>query len=115
MNKITGKIIDCEYKISNKSGIGFLEKINENALCYELKKSKLDIKQQYNLKIKYENIIIYEYCTDILVEDKIILELKVVDKTDNVHAAQCINYLKSCLLINFGITRVKVKRIVNDF
>ena len=83
--QITDKVIQCVYKVSNKLGIGFLEKVYENALCYELRKAGLNIKNQCKMDVKYENIIIGEYYADIFVEDKIILELKSVKKLDEIH------------------------------
>jgi len=119
-NIITDKIIQCVYKVGNKLGVGFLEKVYENALCYELSKAGLNIKNQYKMNVIYENIIIGEYFADIFVENKVIIELIVVKKIDDIHFAQCINYLKIsnlnlCLLINFYNPKIEIKRIVNDF
>jgi GxxExxY protein len=120
INEITEKIIGCAHKVSNNLGCGFLEKVYENALIIELKKAGLEVKQQDPIEIFYGNNLVGEYLADILVENKVIIELKVVKKFDEIHFAQCINYLKAtdlkvCLLINFDKTKVQIKRIVNNF
>ena len=71
------------------------------------------------MKVKYKEIVVGEYITDILVEETVIVELKAVKEFDNVHKAQCMNYLRAtglniCLLINFGKPMVEVKRIIYE-
>jgi GxxExxY protein len=117
INRITEKIIGCAYRVSNELGCGFLEKVYENALAYEIRKLDLKIEQQKQIKVFYDNFEVGFYETDLLVEDIIIVELKTVKNLDDVHKAQCLNYLKAtglkiCLLINFGNPRVEVKRLV---
>lgn len=119
LNEITEKIIKCAYKVSNTLGVGFLEKVYEKALTIELKKENLKVENQKAFKIYYENKIVGEYVADILVENKILVELKAVKEFDETHFAQCINYLKAanlelCLLINFAKPRIKIKRFIND-
>ena len=119
-DKITETVIGCAYKVANSLGNGFLEKVYENAIVHEILKTGLRVQQQYRLKVKYDGIIVGEYIADLLVEEKVIIELKAVKMLDNIHIAQCLNYLKGtnlnlCLLINFGSPKVKVKRIVNNF
>jgi GxxExxY protein len=120
LNIITEKIIGCGYKVSNTLGIGFLEKVYENALTYELTKSGLAVKQQHPIQVKYEGILVGDYTADILVEDCVIIELKTVKQLDDSHLAQCMNYLKAtglhvCLLLNFASSHLLVKRIVHNF
>jgi GxxExxY protein len=120
MDAITEKIIGCAYTVSNKLGAGFLEKVYENALAHETRKINLRVAQQHSITVKYDGVIVGEYAADLLVEDKVIVELKAVKNLDDVHVAQCLNYLKAtglhvCLLINFGKPKVEVKRIVNNF
>ena len=117
---MTKKIIGCAYAVHNKLGGGFLEKVYENALAYELRKEGLAVEQQYPIQVRYENVIVGDFVADLLVEGKVIVELKSVRALDEAHSAQGINYLKGtglqvCLLLNFGKERVEVKRIVNDF
>lgn len=92
---ITEKIIACVYTVYNKLGFGFLEKVYENALMIELRKAGLHVEQQYPVKIyyEYEGEIVGDYVADIIVENKIILELKAVDKILDIHEIQLKNYL----------------------
>jgi len=120
MNELTEKIIGAAYRVANELGTGFMEKVYENALSYELKKTGLEVRQQYPVSVYYDSHIVGDYIADILVADAVIVELKTVKSLDAVHMAQCLNYLKAtnlmvCLLINFGRERLEIKRIVNNF
>jgi GxxExxY protein len=120
MDRLSEKIIGCAYKVSNGLGAGFLEKVYENALAYELRKAGLTAEQQRDLRVKYDGVIVGDYSADLVVEDSIMIELKAVKALDDVHLAQCLNYLKAtglslCLLINFGKPRADVRRVVNRF
>lgn len=115
LNRMTEQIIGCAFKVSNTLGCGFLEKVYENALAYELRKGDLDVKQQEPIKVYYEGVLVGEYFADLLVADTIIIELKAVKEISEAFAAQCLNYLKAtrlpiCLLLNFGKPRVEIKR-----
>lgn len=117
INQITEKIIGSAYKVANELGSGFLEKVYENALAYELGKFGLKVEQQKEIDVFYDNVNVGNYDADLLVEDIVIVELKTVKNLDNAHKAQCLNYLKAtglkiCLLINFGNPRVEVKRLI---
>ena len=117
INRITEKIIGCAYKVANELGCGFLEKVYENALAYEIGKVGLNVEQQKQVKVFYDKIEVGFYETDLVVEDTVLVELKGVKNLDEAHKAQCLNYLKAtnlkiCLLINFGNPRVDVKRFV---
>jgi GxxExxY protein len=116
MNQITEKIIGCAFTVGNKLGCGFLEKVYENALVHELRKAGLRVKQQFEINIYYDEIIVGEYAADLLVEGCVLVELKALRTMGDKEIAQCLNYLKAtkltlCLLINFGNPRVEVKRI----
>ena len=116
INKITEIIIGSAYKVANALGCGFLEKVYENALAYEIRKHGLEVKQQESIKVYYENVEVGFYEADLWIEDKVLVELKAVKNLDDVHRAQRLNYLKAtkvkiCLLINFGNPRVEIKRI----
>jgi len=120
LDNITECIIGCAYKIGNILGCGFLEKVYENALTYEIRNEGLEVAQYYQPPVLYKDIIVGEYVADLLVEKQVIVEIKAVKILDSVHSAQCINYLKAiklkvCLLINFAKPKVEIKRIVNDF
>ncbi|MCX5727089.1 MAG: GxxExxY protein, partial [Candidatus Saganbacteria bacterium] len=110
----------CAFKVSNTLGNGFLEKVYENALAHELRKSGAHVMQQHPLNVIYDGVVVGEYVADLLVKDSVLIELKAVKELDNIHKAQCINYLKAtglkvCLLINFGQKKVQIKRINNNF
>ena len=118
LDKITEKIIGCTYQVSNELGVGFLEKVYENALFHELTKNGLTVEKQVSLKVKYDGIVVGDYIADFIVEKSILVELKTVSSLDDTHFAQCLNYLKAtglklCLLLNVGTKRIQVKRIIN--
>ncbi|OHB71966.1 MAG: GxxExxY protein [Planctomycetes bacterium RBG_13_63_9] len=117
-NELTRRIIGCAYDVGNGLGVGFLEKVYENALAHELRKAGLDVEQQKQIEVHYDGIVVGQYVADLVVNDLVLIELKAVKAFDNVHLAQCINYLKAtgmklCLLMNFGTPRVEIKRIAN--
>jgi len=119
-NHITEKVIGCAFTVSNKLGSGFLEKVYENALALEIRKSGLNVKQQHPILVFYDNEVIGEFVCDLLVENCVMVELKTVKNLDDIHMAQCLNYLRAtgmqiCLLINFYKARIEIKRIVNNF
>lgn len=105
--KLTKKIIRSFYKVYNTLGYGFLEKVYENALCTELKSEGLKCHSQKPIKVFYQSKCVGEYFADIMVEEKIILELKATSIIRREHEIQLINYIKATeaeigLLFNFG-------------
>ena len=76
--KITETIIGCAFKVGNTLGCGFLEKVYENALAYEIRKNGLEAEQQKEIKVYYDNVEVGNYDADILVEGKVLIELKAV-------------------------------------
>ena len=114
VNRITERIIGCAYKVANKMGCGFMEKCYENALAHELRKEGLHVEQQRAIQVLYDGIVVGDYVADLVVEGKVLVELKAIKSLDEIHSAQCINYLAAtgmpiCLLINFS-RKVEVKR-----
>jgi len=119
INDITYAINGAAFEVNRVLGSGFLEKVYENALLVELKERGLNAESQMPVKVFYKKKVVGEYIIDILVEKKVIVELKTVEKFDNVHEAQLLNYLKASgiqvgLLINFKHPKVKIKRMVLD-
>jgi GxxExxY protein len=115
-NEITEKIIGCAYTVSNTLGIGFVEKVYENALAHLLRKSNLHVVQQHPIKVNFDGVVVGEFVADLLVENRILVELKAVSMLKDEHMAQALNYLRAtgveiCLLINFGTTKVEIKRL----
>ena len=119
-NKITEGIIGCAYKVANTLGNGFLEKVYENALYHELRKNGFEVERQKQLKVLYDGVIVGEYTADMVVENQVLIELKAVKNLEDMHVAQCLNYLKAtglklCLLFNFGCPKLEIRRLVNNF
>ena len=86
-NQITEAVIGAAYKIANTLGSGFLEKVYENALAVEIRKSGLLVVQQHPINVKYEGAIVGEFVADLLVQDEILVELKAVKALDEIHLA----------------------------
>lgn len=119
LNEITEMIIGCAYMVANSLGAGFLEKVYENALRLELIAAGLRVLSQHPIPVHYRGEVVGDYYADLLVEDLVLIELKAVKAFDDVHKAQCINYLKAtglrvCLLINFGRSKIEIKRFVRE-
>ena len=113
---VTDKIIKAFYKVYNTLGYGFLEKVYENALALELRELGLFVTQQQSIEVYYGGQQVGEYFADIMVDDKVIIELKAAEKLRGEHKAQLINYLKATnkevgLLLNFGRT-AEFKRLI---
>jgi len=105
--ELTGKIIGAFYQVYNDLGYGFLEKVYENALAHKLRQAGLIVQQQHPIQVYYEGLIVGEFYADMLVDDRVILELKTAEAIASAFQAQLINYLKATpielgLLLNFG-------------
>ena len=117
LNKLSEKIIGCAFKVHNTLGCGFLEKVYENALTHDLRKSSLSVEQQKPIQVVYDGIVVGDYVADILVESAVILELKATKVIDGIHEAQLLNYLKATglnlgLILNFGSPKLQIRRLV---
>jgi GxxExxY protein len=120
INRITEVIIGCAYKLSNDLSAGFLEKVYENGLLHLLRTAGLIAEPQVAINVIYDGVVLGEYVADLVVENEVLVELKACKSLDDIHMAQCLNYLKAtgnpvCLLLNFGSPKVDVKRIVHRF
>ena len=121
-NEISKIIVDCALKVHRNLGPGLLESAYEECLFYELGKRNLKVEKQKPLPLIYEEVKLnVGYRIDLLVEDKVIIELKSVESLTDVHLAQVLTYLKlsECklgLLINFNVTLIKhgIRRVVNN-
>ncbi len=112
--ELTEKIIACAFKVHQALGAGFMEKVYENAMLIELQKSGLAVKQQASIPVYYDNKPVGDYYADLLVEDRLICELKSAQAIAPEHELQLVNYLAATgldtgLLLNFG-SSVTVKR-----
>lgn len=120
-NEISSKVLKAAIEVHKELGPGLLEAIYENCLAFELKEMGLKVKQQEPLPVIYKgNVMDFGYRLDLLIEDKIIVEVKAVEKLNDVHLAQLLTYLKLTknklgLLINFNESLLKkgVRRVIN--
>jgi GxxExxY protein len=87
-NALTETIIGCAYKVVNTLGCGFLEKVYENALAYELKKVGMKVEQQHPIQVLYDGVVVGDYVADLMVEDTVLIELKAVKAFEDIHLAQ---------------------------
>lgn len=123
INEITGSIVDAAMKVHTALGPGLLESVYEKCLKHELTKKGLRVQSQIWLPVIYDNIPIEGgYKIDLLVEDSVIVELKVVEQILEVHKAQLLSYLKLAnkevgLLINFNVVHLRdgIRRLVNHY
>lgn len=118
-SEITKEIIGGAYEVFNNLGFGFLEKVYENALVLELKKRKLNVNQQFPINVYYKNEIVGEYVADLIIEKKVIVEIKAISKLEEIQEVQLVNYLKATkieigLLINFGRKLEFKRKIFNQ-
>jgi GxxExxY protein len=116
-NELTYKINGAIFEVNKILGVGFLEKIYENALMIELQDRGLKAANQVPISVKYKNKEVGEYFADIVVEDEVILELKAVESLEKIHEAQLLNYLKATdykvgLLVNFTHPKAVIRRFV---
>jgi len=112
--ELTEQILRCAFEVHSCLGTGFLEKVYENALYWELQKCGLSVEKQKPVTVFYKGQIVGEYIVDLIIEDKVLVELKAVEKTVDAHEVQLKNYLQSTnieigLLLNFG-NSVQVRR-----
>ena len=114
--ELTGEIIKIFYEVYNELGYGFLEKVYQNTMYFELKSLGYKVEAQKQIKVYFKKQLVGEYYSDLLVEDKVIVELKATELIMNVHVAQIMNYLKATpievgMLLNFG-EEPEFKRII---
>lgn len=116
--ELTYRIRGCVYEVYKELGAGFLEQVYETALMKEFALQGIFATKQVSFDVVYKNVIVGKYIADIVVENKVILELKAQEKISGAHEAQLINYLKASdlrvgLLVNFCYPKAEIKRIVN--
>jgi len=115
--ELSYRIVGLAMEGHRKLGYGFLEKVYENALMVLFRREGIEAKQQSPIKVYFEDEIVGDYFADILVEDKIIIELKAAENISSAHIAQTLNYLKAtglrlAIILNFGKEKLESKRIV---
>ncbi|MEX2590361.1 MAG: GxxExxY protein [Chitinophagales bacterium] len=120
-NEIAKFVVNAAYQVHKELGPGLLESVYENCLFYELQEIGLEVKQQHILPVIYKDVKMeMGFRLDLLVEDKLVVEVKAVKELEDIHMAQIISYLKLSnnklgLLINFHVPLIKngIKRVIN--
>jgi GxxExxY protein len=112
---LSGKVIGAAFEVINELGAGFLETVYEKALWIALQQSGLKVERQCPIQVNFRGSVVGDFYADLLVEDRILVELKAVKALAPEHQAQVINYLKATgisvgLLINFGTPRLEYRR-----
>ena len=105
--ELTGQIIEACFEVSNELGTGFLESVYQKALLIALKDKKLKAQIEFPINVTFRSQVVGQFYADILVDDKVIVELKATRSSAGEHEAQLLNYLKATpyevgLLLNFG-------------
>jgi GxxExxY protein len=117
INELTYAINGAIFEVNKVLGPGFLEKVYEKALLLELRRGGLKAKSQVPIDVIYKGDVVGEYLADILVEDRVIIEIKTVENLDKIHEAQLLNYMKATgiqvgILVNFRHPKAQIKRMV---
>lgn len=115
IDALTERVISCAFKVHRTLGSGFLESVYRNALIKELVKNGIVANREVELAVMYDGEVVGKFFADIIVDGRLILELKAVSKLELCHELQLVNYLKATgidtgLLINFGSSRAEIKR-----
>lgn len=118
-NKLTESIIGCAFEVINELGSGFLESVYENAMIVALSEAGLSVQSQVPVPVSFRGKRVGDFYADLLVESKVLVELKAVRAIAPEHQAQIINYLNATgievgLLINFGNPRLELKRLTRS-
>ena len=114
--ELTEKVIGAAMEVHNQLGTGFLEQVYEEALCHELHLRKISFERQKEIDIHYKELVIpRKYKPDLIVDNKVIVELKAISILCGIEEAQLLNYLKATnmrvgLLLNFGKKSLEVRR-----
>lgn len=114
--ELTRQIIGCAYAVYNQLGSGFLESVYQRCLLIELQKIGLTAQIEAPVRVHYDGQIVGEFRADLIVQDRVIVELKAIETLSKAHEVQVVNYLRATgievgLLINFGPTEVQVRRL----
>jgi len=115
--ELTGEIIDSACKVHNTLGCGLLEKVYENSLAWEIELRGRKVSLQKEFRVTYRKREVGLYYADLVIDDKVIVEVKAVENIDDIHRAQLLNYLRISslrigLIINFANTKLQYKRFI---
>ena len=113
---LTEVVIGLVFKVANYLGSGFLEKVYENALAFELQGAGVAFEQQVPITVFYKDQVVGSFVADLVIAGRLLVELKACRALEEAHTAQCLNYLKAtalptCLLINFGTPKPQIRRL----
>ena len=113
---LTRKIIGCAFEVQNELGVGFLESVYEKAMVVALAQSGIPVQAQAPINVSFRGVIVGSFYADLLVNERVIVELKTVSDLSEQHRAQVLNYLNATgipvgLLINFGNPRLQYRRL----
>ena len=116
-NRLSERVIGCAQNVRRELGAGFLEAVYENALAIEFEEKGIRFERQHPLDVYYKDRVVGQYKADLVVESCLIVELKAVTAFNEKHKAQLLNYLRATglsvgLLLNFGMPRLGIQRIV---
>jgi len=111
------KVVGCAMKVRDELGYGFLERVYENAMMVMFREIGIAARQQVPLKVFFHGFVVGDYIVDILVDDKIVLELKTGEGINNNHKTQMLHYLAAtkmrlAMILNFGKHKVDVERLI---
>lgn len=114
-NDLTGKIIGCAMKVHRVLGSGFLESVYHKALFHELRKTGFEVESEKPIPVHYDSILIGSFLADLIVQNEVIIETKVVQMLMPIHEVQLVNYLTATgkdvgLLLNFGGSSLEIKK-----
>lgn len=114
---LTRKILEGAFAVHDALGCGFLEKVYSNALLIELRNMDLRCENEIPFKVRYREVAVGDYCADLVVERRVLVDLKACAGLESVHEAQILNYLKASsihvgLLMNFGKPKLQYRRFV---
>ena len=120
LNRLSDRVIGCAFTVINTLGVGFFEKVYENSLAHELRLAGLSVVQQQGYDVMYRDILVGHYVADMIVEGRLVVELKVARALNEYHLAQCANYLRASnrtlgLVLNFARARLEIRRVVSNF
>ncbi len=119
-NRLSERVLGCAQNVSRELGAGFLESVYEKALCVELAQAGLPFQRQQKFEIHYKGECVGKYFADIVVDGKLLVELKALSGFNREHDAQVMNYLKASgltvgLLLNFGVPKLGIRRVVWNY
>jgi GxxExxY protein len=94
-SEVTDDILSAFFRVYNTLGFGFLEKVYENSMAISLREMRHSVRQQHPIQVKFDGALVGEYFADLLVDDRVIVELKAAEALAKDHEAQLLNYLKA--------------------